>query len=110
MAVAYLRSLVVVVAVLYAGDAREADATSASARAEFNVAADSSDDGPMARAWATINYAADVAEAGARVIISGGRYTPRAFPRHSGRPDTSQRECSAPSFARNCKILVWKVP
>ena len=44
MAVAYLRSLIVVVAVLYAGDAREADATSASARAEFNVAADGSDE------------------------------------------------------------------
>jgi hypothetical protein len=83
--------LVAVIAVLYAGDLREAGATKASARAEFYVAVDGSDDGPGTRdrPWATINHAADVAEASARVIIRGGRYALRSQvrPRHSGRAD-----------------------
>ena len=85
-----LWSLVGVIAVLSAGDAREAGATKALARAEFYVAVSGSDDGPGTkdRPWATINHAADVAEAGARVIVRGGRYVLRSQvrPRHSGRP------------------------
>jgi hypothetical protein len=77
--------------VLSASDAREAAATKASTRAEFYVAADGSDDGPGTRnrPWATVNHAADVAEAGARVIIRGGLYVLRSQvrPHHSGRPE-----------------------
>ena len=84
-----LWSLVGVIAVLSAGDAREG-VTKALVRAEFYVAVSGSDDGPGTkdRPWATINHAADVAEAGARVIVRGGRYVLRSQvrPRHSGRP------------------------
>jgi hypothetical protein len=82
-------SLVAVVAVLYAGGAREADAAKASAKSEFYVAVGGSDDGPGTkdRPWATINHAADVAEAGTRVIVRGGRYAlqSQVRPRYSGR-------------------------
>ena len=68
------------VAILCAGDAREAGATRSPARAEFYVAVDGSDDGPGTRdrPWATINHAADVVEAGARVIVRGGHYALRS--------------------------------
>jgi hypothetical protein len=76
---------------LYAGDVREADATKASARSEFYVAVGGNDDAPGTkdRPWATINHAADVAEAGSRVIVRGGRYGLRSQVRlhHSGRPE-----------------------
>jgi hypothetical protein len=76
---------------LYADGAREARATKVSARAEFYVAVDGNDDGPGTkdRPWATINHAADVAEAGTRVIIREGLYALRnqVHPRHSGRPE-----------------------
>jgi hypothetical protein len=84
-------SLVAVVAVLYAGDARELGVAKASARGVFYVAVDGNDDypGTRDRPWATINHAADVAEAGSRVIIRGGRYGLRSQVRlrHSGRPE-----------------------
>jgi parallel beta-helix repeat protein len=85
-----LWSLLGIVVVLSASGAREAGATKGSARAEFYVAVDGSDDGPgtRERPWATINHAADVAESGTRVIIRGGLYALRSQvrSRHSGRP------------------------
>jgi hypothetical protein len=86
-----LRSLLGVVVVLSASDAREAGAKNTPMRAEFYVAAEGNDDGPgtRERPWATINHAADVAEAGSRVIIRGGLYALRSQvrPHHSGRPE-----------------------
>jgi hypothetical protein len=80
-----------VVAMLYAGDACELGAAKTSARGEFYVAVDGGDGGPGTRdrPWATINHAADVAEAGSRVVIRGGRYALRSQvrPRHSGLPE-----------------------
>jgi hypothetical protein len=79
-----------VIAVLCAGD-EEAGAKNAPTRTEFYVAADGSDDAPGTkdRPWATINHAAEVAEADARVIIRGGRYALRSQVRfrNSGRPE-----------------------
>jgi hypothetical protein len=82
--------LAAAIAVLCTGLVHEVDARKALTRAEFYVAANGSDDGPGTRdrPWATISHAADVAEAGARVIIRGGHYALRSQvrPRNSGQP------------------------
>jgi hypothetical protein len=73
------------------GHERDAGAKKAPTAAEFYVAADSSDNAPGTknRPWATINHAAEVAEAGTRVIIRGGRYvlSSQVRPRSSGQPE-----------------------